>query len=130
MRSFSPPSLFLRKLKSSQICVHMFVAGLASWFLALLQRAGTQRVARRLGYTVMCPLLRTVMALSGSGPLSGMPSGSLASPVCAPRAPSFLRLLPRAPPSPVARAMPCTTVRVPSRAGVGKVWPLPCAAGA
>jgi hypothetical protein len=93
----------------------MFVAGLAPWFLGMPQSAPPQTMARRQGYAVICASPRTVMALSGSGPLSGLPLGSLASPVCARRAPSYLRLPLSAPLPAVARAMPYTPVPVPSR---------------
>jgi len=115
MRSFSPLSLFLRELKSSQICVHMFVARPARWFLDMPQSAPPQTMARRQGSTGICVSLATVRGGVGWSPWSGLPLGSLGGPVCARRAPSFLRLPLSAPPSAVSRATPFTTVLVPSR---------------
>jgi hypothetical protein len=112
--SFSPLLHFLRKGQTGQTRASRVVERLASWFLALLQRAPPQTVAHRQGYTVMCPLLRTVMALFGYGSLSGLASGSLGGTVGARRAPSVLRLPQSAPLPAVARATRVTPVRVPA----------------
>jgi hypothetical protein len=124
--SFSPPLIFLREWRSSQIRVHALVARLASWFLDMPLSAPPHSVARRQGYTALGHLLASVRGNLGALSLRGMPSGSSADPAGTRRAPSFLRLPQSAPPSTVARAMRCMLLWAVGLDSCGIMWPSHC----